>query len=633
VKGRTPSWVLFRARTWFRYDWMNAKLRLGLLGIVIAHGAVCAAADQAEHGLYLGPCALAASPDGRVLYVACEDAQEVLWVSLPDGHVARRVAVPYPPTGLLSTNDGRHVVVTCAAPTSVVLCLDSQTGEVVRATNVGHSACGPTCDARQGRLYVCNRFNNDISLIDVPTWSEVARIPAVREPIAAAVTPSGRTLVVANHLPNSSIDLQLGDTVSAQVTVIDTRTHESTAIPLLHGSTGIRGLCVTPDGSYAVVSHLLSNFTNVPFRVDMGWINVNVVSLIDLRRRRAIGTIGIDRLQAGAGNPWQVAMTAEGTHLCVTASGTHELCVIPAARLIDTRARRTMSPLPGAWPIYPSLGESLWQRVALPGKGPRGVAIIGSTAYVAQYYSDSLAVVQLDNDSAVVSRTIELGPPPVLTQQRRGQLLFDDATICYQNWQSCSSCHPDARADALNWDLMNDGVGNPKNSKSMLLAHVTPPSMARGVRETAEKAVRSGITHILFSQRPEEEAMAIDAYLKTLKPVPSPYLVDGRLSAAAARGAGLFNSARINCRRCHPPPLYTDLQIHSVGKPQSSLVDYQFDTPTLVEVWRTAPYLYDGRYRTVREVLVDGKHGLGRGQLDELSAQDIADLVEFVLSL
>ena len=177
-------------------------------------------------------------------------------------------------------------------------------------------------------------------------------------------------------------------------------------------------------------------------------------------------------------------------------------------------------------------------------------------------------------------------------------MLFDDATICYQSWQSCASCHPDARADALNWDLMNDGIGNPKNSKSMLLAHVTPPAMSKGVRETAEQAVRSGITHILFSHRPEEEALAIDAYLKSLTPVPSPYLVDGQLSPAAQRGQLLFESARINCRRCHPAPLYTDLKTHSIGKPQSSRFDNQFDTPTLVEVWRTAPYLHDGRYRT-----------------------------------
>jgi cytochrome c peroxidase len=211
-------------------------------------------------------------------------------------------------------------------------------------------------------------------------------------------------------------------------------------------------------------------------------------------------------------------------------------------------------------------------------------------------------------------------------------LLFHDATICFQHWQSCASCHPDGRADGLNWDLMNDGVGNPKNTKSMLLTHQTPPAMAEGVRMSAEEAVRSGIRHVLFSDRPEEEAAAIDAYLQSLRPVPSPHLVDGRLSPAAERGRKLFESRRVGCFRCHPAPLYTDLRSHNVGSRSPTEYTERFDTPTLVEAWRTAPYLHDGRYTTVKELLVEGRHGLGRGG-DELSGQDLDDLVEFVLSL
>ena len=245
-----------------------------------------------------------------------------------------------------------------------------------------------------------------------------------------------------------------------------------------------------------------------------------------------------------------------------------------------------------------------------------------------------MAVVDLPASATAPVGAIALGPPPQLTQQRRGELLFHDATICYQHWQSCASCHPDGRADALNWDLMNDGVGNPKNTKSMLLAHQTPPAMAEGVRESAEEAVRSGITHILFADRPEEEAAAIDAYLKSLRPVPSPHLVDGRLSPAAERGRKLFESERVGCDRCHPAPLYTDLKIaqRRLAEPAASYAD-RFDTPTLVEVWRTAPYLHDGRYATLKDLLVEGKHGLRRGRSDELSEQEIDDLVEFVLSL
>ena len=49
----------------------------------------------------------------------------------------------------------------------------------------------------------------------------------------------------------------------------------------------------------------------------------------------------------------------------------------------------------GVWPIYPSLGASLWRRIKLPGKGPRGLAVAGSKVYVAEYFSDTVAVVDL----------------------------------------------------------------------------------------------------------------------------------------------------------------------------------------------------------------------------------------------
>ena len=49
---------------------------------------------------------------------------------------------------------------------------------------------------------------------------------------------------------------------------------------------------------------------------------------------------------------------------------------------------------------------------------------------------------------------------------RRGEFYFHNATICLEGWQSCSSCHPDGRADGLNWDLLNDGYDNPKNTRA-----------------------------------------------------------------------------------------------------------------------------------------------------------------------
>lgn len=52
----------------------------------------------------------------------------------------------------------------------------------------------------------------------------------------------------------------------------------------------------------------------------------------------------------------------------------------------------------------------------------------------------------------------------------------------------------------------------------------------------AEIAVRAGFTHIQIAKIPEELAKCVDEYLKSLRPVPSPWLADGKLSEKAARG-------------------------------------------------------------------------------------------------
>jgi len=217
-----------------------------------------------------------------------------------------------------------------------------------------------------------------------------------------------------------------------------------------------------------------------------------------------------------------------------------------------------------------------------------------------------------------------------MTPVRKGEMFFHDADLCFQNWQSCSSCHPDARTDGLNWDLLNDGMGNPKQTKSMLLAHRTPPAMMGAVRENAEAAVRAGIRFIQFSVRPEEDAVAIDEYLKSLKPVPSPHLVDGRLSDGAKRGEALFVST--GCASCHVPPLFTDLQTHDVGTGRNMDKDRKFDTPTIIENWRTAPYLYDGRAATMMDVIKRCNPADAHGKTSALTPDQLSDLAAYILS-
>ncbi len=216
---------------------------------------------------------------------------------------------------------------------------------------------------------------------------------------------------------------------------------------------------------------------------------------------------------------------------------------------------------------------------------------------------------------------------------RKGEIRFFDATLCYQNWLSCGSCHPGTRSDGTNWDLMNDGIGNPKQSRSLLYTHKTSPVMITGIRASADIAVGKGFELIQFHALPQEQLDTVSAYLKSLEPVPSPYLnPDGTLTAEAKRGKRIFEG-KAGCVKCHTPPYHADKKKYVLGLGSDDERDRPFATPILIELWRTAPYMYDGRAVSLREVVTsdnsNGKHGNTKG----LSAKEVEDLVWYLNSL
>jgi cytochrome c peroxidase len=98
------------------------------------------------------------------------------------------------------------------------------------------------------------------------------------------------------------------------------------------------------------------------------------------------------------------------------------------------------------------------------------------------------------------------------------------------------------------------------------------------------------------------------------------------------RGEKLFFD-KVNCGTCHSKPFYTDLQSYDVGSKTGNDRTGVFDTPTLIECWRTAPYMHDGQFPNMKSLLTDGKHGMKNVAGDQLNEQQLNDLVEFVLSL
>ena len=589
-----------------------------------------AAGSFATQPVYLSPYDI--DKGDSSLYVTASTAGQIVKVDLETRKVSGRFELPFDPTASVLSADGSTLYVVGGGDRGIVCALDAQTGELLRQLPVGHTPFSPVLSPDGAMLYVCNRFNDSVSFIDLAEWKETACIKVVREPIAADISMDGRQLFVANHIPAGRADAEY---VASLVSVIDTESLEVKNIRLVNGAEGVRGMKLSPDGQYMFATHFMARFLVPTTQISRGWVSTDALSVIRVSDQTLLYTVLLDDMSKGFSNPWAIGFSADAKTMVVSSAANHELSFIDYSALmrkVEEEAKKTKS---GEVHLDThnnlSFLVGIRTRAKLAGKGPRSMVVEGSTAYVANYFSDSVDMVDFVGIKPVGSESVELNPGVELTLERQGEIFFYDSSLCFQNWLSCSTCHPDARNDAMNWDLLNDGIGNPKNVKSMLLVHATPRTTWLGIRADAETSVRAGIKHIQFAVRPEEDAQAIDAYLKSLEPVPSPYLENGEMSESGVRGGFLFND--LGCVACHSGPLYTNMKIMDVGTTRGLDAGKPVDTPSLVEVWRTAPYLHDGRAATMRDLLLHEDHAGICKMTSELSEQELKDLETYILSL
>ncbi len=597
-----------------------------LTAIFLSHAA--AAAD------YLSPIAVTADAEGKMLFVALATGKKVAFVNLVQGKVTHWVDLPAIPNGIALSADDKKLVVTTNDPAGTVAVLDVPQGKLLATWRAGHTPSAPLFSPDGQTVYIANRFNNTVSMIDVTSGQEKKRWHVSREPVAMALSSDAKLLFVVNLLPSQAATEQV---VASDVTVLNVASDEINEILLPNGSTGAHGIAMSPDGKFCYVTHILGRYQVPTTQVERGWINTNALSIIDVAEQKLIRTVLLDEIDRGAANPWPVACSKDGKFVVIGLAGLQEIMVLDR---IELHAR--LEKADKSQPVGYSAGDSqstpnnlafltgARRRLPLNGIGPRSLTMVGNKAYVALYFSDCVEAVDVE-EATSHPLTLSLGPQQPLTTMRQGEIAFFDARTCFQHWMSCGSCHPDTRVDGLNWDLLNDGIGNPKNTRSMLWAHRTPPAMSLGVRGTAEVAVRAGFRYIKFLIVPEELAQATDEFLKSLTPVPSPHLKNGKLSESAQRGEKIFQ--QVGCASCHPSPLFTDLKKHNVGTGGLRENEDSFDTPTLVESWRTAPYLHDGRAKSILDVIQKFNVGDKHGKTSNLSPQEIADLTEYVLSL
>lgn len=653
-----------------------------LLAILLTAAFSCAAIADSSNSepklSWLGPMSMRFLDDDTLLIMQ-QDARRLDWFSLTEQKVLNSVTLPDEPHFMLVDSGTFKAFISVGWVNGAVYEIDLNSKKIVRTWGGIHS---PWALAKTSqKLYVGRRFHNDVLIIDLNSGNvEEKTIPVVREPTTMAMSPDEKTLYVGNALtagPANSVNVA---TSISQISLQDNSVKE---IPLVDGSNVIRGMTISQDGQWLLAVHNLSSHRTITTQLAGGWTSQNALTIYNVTTGGAAATYLIDDSYLGAPNPWSVEFAPDGKLLAITVAGGREIQFFSVEALFKqvNRDTRNMTLLQ---PIYYDVGSffNSAKRIRVPELiGPRALAMNDKYTVAAGYFSDNLAVfdrvdkpVSLDDYkfpakqfTSFEPRIVPLGPAPVLNAVRRGEILFHDGEASSESWHSCATCHPDGRVDGMNWDLLNDGTGNHKSTKSMVLAHKTPPCMALGVRANAEAAVAAGFVHIHFMPRQQSDYNDVDEYLKALVPVPGPAIQpdrvgsqvevgsaktgifggitsstrpcgsapDATLSESAKRGKRLFHSPKTGCASCHSGPYLTDLKMHDVGtETASDFGESEFDTPSLIEIHRTGPYLHDGRYTTLEDLLFKGLHGDLKGErLNQLSDQEKADLINYLLSL
>ena len=289
-----------------------------------------------------------------------------------------------------------------------------------------------------------------------------------------------------------------------------------------------------------------------------------------------------------------------------------------------------------------------------------------------------------------------LAAPPVpadnaLTPARveLGKMLFFDPRLSGSGWISCATCHnpalgwsdglPTARGENMKkltrhtptilnsayykrqmWDgrfasLEEQAlgpIGNPDEMNMDMRILLERLKAIEGYRAPFERAYPGeGITDRTI-------AKAIASYERTIVSGEAPFdrWLQGdakAVSAAARRGFELFRG-KANCAACHQGPNFTDDGFHNIGvKPLEGVDDPgrfarvpvkimkgAHKTPALRDVALTAPYMHNGAYATLREVVEmynrggDDKSNLSPEMKElRLTDREVEDVVAFLKSL
>jgi YVTN family beta-propeller protein len=586
---------------------------------------------------YLSPLEMISSLDGRLLYVVCQDSDEVRVVDLQSGKVIGTVAVGHMPRGIASSPDGRQLYITNAWSDTVSV-VDTAALRVVKTLTTGAEPSGVVADSSGATLYVANRLSGDVSVIDLKSGQETKRLLAGRGASYLALSPDGKWIYCTHIYPNPGA---FRSQPNSEITVIDTARQMVVERKPLHNVAGVFHVAVSPDGRLGAAAQLRPKNLIPLAHVEHGWAFGDSLTLFGQDVGEPV-QIPIDELERYYALPWGVAIAPDKSKIFLTTAGSESVTVIDVARLLKTvRTRRE--------PFVNDLSASaeyVLGRIPV-GHNPRGVLLSpdGNHLYVANRLDDNLGVIDTATDKVV--STIDLGGPRNVDALRRGERLFYTAAFGFQGQFGCANCHLDATIDGLQWDLEPDGFGKDiVDNRSLENLAGTEPFKWNGGNADMPTECGPRTEKFFFRSQSFNQQQLTDlvTFVFSLPYRPNrSRLANGDLTPAQERGRAIFERTKYKngrpipesnqCTTCHSGPKYTNQHQVDVGTGKSTDRSPVIDVPQLSNVAYSAPYLHDGSAQSLEEIWTVFNPKDTHGVSNDLTKDELNDLIEYLKAL
>jgi YVTN family beta-propeller protein len=586
---------------------------------------------------YLSPVEIAVSPDGRLLYVVCQDRDELRVIDTATGKVVKSVAVGHMPRGIAITRGGGTLYVTNAWSDNVSV-IDAKSLEVVKTLPAGFEPSGAALDGTERTLYVANRLTNDVSVIDLNTGRETKRLLAGRGASYLTTSPDGKLIYCTHIYPEPR---RFRDPPISEITVIDTNTQTVVERKTLSNVAGVFHTALSSDGKLGVIAQLRPKNLLPLAHVEHGWAFGDTLTLFGSDVGGLV-QIPLDELDHYYALPWGVAIAPDKSKIFLTTAGSQSVTVLDVSRVLKSvRAHRR--------PFVNDLSASaeyVSSRIAV-GHNPRGVASSpdGKRLYVANRLDDSISVIDTASESVVA--TLDLGGPRNIDALRRGERLFYTAEFAFQGGFGCSNCHIDSTIDGLQWDLEPDGFGKDiVDNRSLENLAGTEPFKWNGGNPDMPTECGPRTEKFFFRSQSFNQQQLTDlvTFVLSLPYRPNRYrMATGELTPAQERGKAIFERTKSKggaaiaeanqCTYCHSGPKYTNQKQLDIGSGKATDRSRVVDVPQLSNVAYSAPYLHDGSARSLEEIWTVFNPKDTHGVTNDLTKDELNDLIEYLKTL